>query len=74
MRRRQSGFHIVVFVVIQSVVVADQVKVLQQLRPVSGNASCNCDNSIGDRSVTVVEVESALTSTAITTVVDKSNI
>ena len=61
----KPGFHMVVIVVIQSAIIADEV--LQQLR-LNGNASRKCCNSIGDQSATVVEVESDSTSTTITTV------
>ena len=66
---RKPGFHIVLIVVIQSAMIADQV--LRQLL-LNGNASRKCCNSIGDPSAIVVEVESGSTSSTITTITDKS--
>ena len=57
----------VVIVVIRSAIIGDEP--LKQLQ-LYGNACCNCCNSIGDESATVVEVESSSSSRAITTVAD----
>ena len=63
------GFHILVIVVIQSRIIADQVS--QQLR-LNRNANRNWCNSVGNQSAIIVEDESDLTSLAITTVADKT--